>query len=175
MFRRNVIDEIEFVDTKYIGTEDALFNISVFFHVKSAVYRPDIYNHYRKNNHQSLTSGTYKKELVAKWRELYHRISKLLVENDTDRSFYDALENRRALGVIQLGLGISSDASMRLLEKIGELKKILTASDYCAAIKALPICEMPIHWKVFFLAAKGRMYITMLLLLKIMNRLRSGI
>lgn len=173
LFRRDIIDNNEFVDTKYIGTEDALFNISVFFRVKSAVYRPDIYNHYRKNNQHSLTSGKYKKELVSKWRELYRRISILLDENHADRSFYTALENRRALGVFQLGLGISSDTYMTFSEKIRELRKILTASDYCKSIKDLPVRDMPIYWKVFFLAAKGKMYITMLLMLKVMNWLRN--
>lgn len=175
LFRREVVDQKEFVDTKYIGTEDALFNISVFFQVKSAVYRPDIYNHYRKDNQLSLTSGKYKKELVLKWRELYRRISILLDENYVDSSFYSALENRRAIGVLQLGLGISSDASMKISEKIEELRKILSASDYRAAMKALPVEKMPIYWKLFFLAAKGRMYFSMLALLKIMNGLRSKV
>lgn len=175
LFKCRVLKNQFFVDTKYIGTEDALFNISVFFQAKSAVYIPDIYCHYRKDNQQALTAGCYKKELVIKWRELYRRVSALLDQNYADNSFYEALENRRALGVIQLGLGISADSTMCFKHKIKELRIILTSPDYRKAIRMLPISDMPIHWKVFFIAAKGKMCVTMLIVLKIMNWLRSKV
>lgn len=175
LYRAQVLKGIKFVDTKLIGSEDTLYSIAAFCNVKSAVYLPDLHYHYRKDNQTSFTSGGYKRDQVKMWRELYRRISVLLDEHHADSSFYSALENRRALGIIQLGLGIGADPSMGVPEKIKELKRILTASDYSAAIKALPVGEMPIHWKVFFLAAKGRMYMTMLILLKIMNELRSKV
>lgn len=175
LYKAQVLKGIQFVDTKLIGSEDTLYSIAAFCNVKSAVYLPDIYYHYRKDNQASFTSGSYKRDQVKKWRELYNRISAILDEHHADISFYAALENRRALGIIQLGLGISSDRTMRFSAKVKELRSILTAPDYRAAIKALPVGEMPIHWKVFFLAAKGKLCITMLGLLAVMNRLRSKV
>lgn len=175
LYRAQVLKGIQFEDTKLIASEDTLYNIAAFCNVKSAVYLPDLHYHYRKDNQSSFTSGGYKKNQVQMWRELYSRISAILDEHHADSSFYSALENRRALGIIQLGLGISSDSSMNFAAKRKELKSILTSSDYRVAIKALPVGAMPIHWKVFFLAAKGRMYVMMLVLLKIMNGLRSKV
>ena len=175
LFKRNVLEDQFFVDTEYIGTEDALFNISVFFQVKSAIYLPNIYYHYRKDNLKSLTSGHYKKELVKKWRELYRRINILLVEHNYDDSFYCALENRRALGFMQLGLCISLDKSMKYCEKISELRSILLSPDYQMSIKKLSIINMPFYWKIFFIAVKRRMYVIILSILKVMNFLRRRI
>lgn len=175
LYKASVLKEIAFVDTKQIGSEDTLYNITAFFNVRSAVYRPDIYYHYRKNNQSSFTSGGYHKNHIQKWRELYAWIRSLLDEHHADSSFYGALENRRALGVIQLGLGISADRSMRFGEKMAEMNSILTAPDYRKAIQQLPIGEMPIHWKIFFLAAKWKWCVGMLVLLKGMNGLRSKV
>lgn len=175
LFKRCVLKDQFFVDTKYIGTEDALFNISVFFQVKSAVYIPDIYYHYRKDNSMSLTSCHYKKELVEKWRELYRRITVLLDKHNCDNNFYCALENRRALGVLQLGLGISSDKSMKYREKISELKNILFSPDYQIAIKKLSIKNMPFYWKIFFISVKNRWCLVMSIILKIMNYIRKRV
>ena len=49
-------NHIDFVDTKLIGTEDALFNINVFGYAKKAVFINKCFNHYRKDNMTSLMS-----------------------------------------------------------------------------------------------------------------------
>lgn len=173
LYKSDILKGIEFVDTRLIGSEDTLFNIATFFDVESAAYLPDVHYHYRKTNQVSFTSGKYQKDHIHKWRELYSQIKGLLDEHDMDDSFYKALENRRALGIIQLGMMIASDSSMTLLQKVNELKQILNAKDYNYAIKQLPISNMPLHWKVFFILAKLKAYYPFLVLLAIMNRLRK--
>lgn len=60
LYKKSVIGDVRFTDTKIIGTEDALFNIEVFLGINSAVYIPDLLYHYRKDNESSLTHN-YKK------------------------------------------------------------------------------------------------------------------
>lgn len=173
LYKRVVLEGIEFVDTDLIGSEDTLFSISVFFYVKTAAYLPNLHYHYRKTNQSSFTSRKYKKDHVHKWRELYRRIAFLLDEYGADDTFYKALENRRALGIIQLGMMISSDTTMSISQKVKELRQIMSADDYKTAIKQIPISNMPLHWKLFFVIAKLKAYHLLVLLLAIMNGLRS--
>ena len=59
LYKTSVIKQhdIQFVDTKIIGTEDLLFNAEVFKYCKSVVALPDCFNHYRKSNASSLTKN----------------------------------------------------------------------------------------------------------------------
>lgn len=175
LYRREILEKQWFVDTKIIGTEDALFNISVFFNAKKVVFIPDTHYHYFKSNTSSLTKGNYKPKLVMQWKTLYQMIGKLLDEHKSTWDFYVALNNRKVLGIMQLGLAISSDQSMRFGEKVKELNRILNMEHYKSAIKELQISSMPIHWKLFFVFVKWRFGTGLLLLLGAMNRLRSKI
>lgn len=106
LYKKSVIGDVRFTDTKIIGTEDALFNIEVFLGINSAVYIPDLLSHYRKDNESSLTHN-YKKKLVSRWREMYSRIKFLLDRNDMSREYYDALKNRICFGLIGLGINLA--------------------------------------------------------------------
>ena len=55
--------QLEFVSTRKIGTEDLLFNVFYFSYIKEAVYLPNTWYHYRKNNAISLTK-LYKPDLT---------------------------------------------------------------------------------------------------------------
>lgn len=172
LYHKSVLKNQYFVDTKL---EDALFNISVFFNVKKAVFISDTYYHYFKDNTDSLTSGKYKSQLVTDWKTLYKMIEDLLKENKADEEFYEALHNRVALGIIQLGFGIVSDSTMTFSEKTKELNRILNMEHYRVAMKRLPLINMPIHWKVYFVCAKCRFTVGILWLSYVMNILRTRI
>lgn len=175
LYRRDCLRNQWFVDTKIIGTEDALFNIAVFFNVKKAVFIPDTHYHYFKSNTGSLTSGSYRSKLAAQWKTLYQMIEKVLDEHEVTEEFYNALNNRKALGIMQLGLALSSDSAMNFFEKKKELNRILNMEHYQKPIKELSLSAMPIHWKVFFTFVKWKFESGLLLLLWEMNRLRSKI
>lgn len=72
IYRKDIIVEnnVKFIDTKEIGTEDALFNLYTFGYAKKIVFLNEYFNHYRKDNVQSLTSN-YKERLYSQWENLF--------------------------------------------------------------------------------------------------------
>lgn len=172
LYQKNIIRDLKFVDTNIIGTEDALFNIQAFSKVTKAVYISIPFSHYRKTNTESFTRN-YKNQLVFQWQELYRRINQHLKENGAEKEDYQALNNRIALGLIGLGLNIAEDNRMSFKEKQCELRKILRMSHYRTVLKSLPLNDLPIHWKVFFICAKYEWSFLLSVLLLIMNRMRG--
>lgn len=172
LYKKSVIGDVRFTDTKIIGTEDALFNIEVFLGINSAVYIPDLLSHYRKDNESSLTHN-YKKKLVSRWREMYSRIKFLLDRNDMSREYYDALKNRICFGLIGLGINLAEDKKMSFKEKKKEIYNILSMKHYQIALKDLDFSYLPIQWKVFFKLAKNNNALLLLWLLEIMDHLRK--
>ena len=170
LYRTDLIGDIAFVDTKIIGTEDALFNLYVFGNVKRAVYLDRCYNHYRKSNNQSLTH-TYKRNLFAQWQSLFEYIRNYIFENRLPCDYETALKNRIALSIIGLGLNICG-SDMALAQKRKTLNSILITDQYKAAYKQLCFKYFPIHWKVFFMCAKKGFSGFVLLLLLVMKRLK---
>lgn len=172
LYKKSVIGDVRFTDTKIIGTEDALFNIEVFLGINSAVYIPDLLSHYRKDNESSLTHN-YKKKLVSRWKEMYSRIKFLLDRNDMSREYYDALKNRICFGLIGLGISLAEDKKMSFKEKKKEIYNILSMKHYQIALKDLDFSYLPIQWKVFFKLAKNNNALLLLWLLEIMDYLRK--
>lgn len=172
LYKKSVIGDVRFTDTKIIGTEDALFNIEVFLGINSAVYIPDLLSHYRKDNESSLTHN-YKKKLVSRWKEMYSRIKFLLDKNDMSREYYDALKNRICFGLIGLGINLAEDKKMSFKEKKKEIYNILSMKHYQIALKDLDFSYLPIQWKVFFKLAKNNNALLLLWLLEIMDYLRK--
>ncbi|MGN0335148.1 MAG: glycosyltransferase family 2 protein [Lachnospiraceae bacterium] len=172
LYRRSIIGDIRFVDTKIIGTEDALFNIQVFSKVKRAAYTPNPFSHYRKTNSDSLTRK-YKGQLVYQWQELYRRVKIQLDSENASSEYYQALSNRIALGLIGLGLNLAEDDRLNFTQKRQELKKILQMSHYQVALASLPLNYFPIHWKLFFACAKQGWSFPLSVLLLMMNRMRG--
>ena len=172
LYKKSVIGDVRFTDTKIIGTEDALFNIEVFLGINSAVYIPDLLSHYRKDNESSLTHN-YKKKLVSRWREMYSRIKFLLDRNDMSREYHDALKNRICFGLIGLGINLAEDKKMSFKEKKKEIYNILSMKHYQIALKDLDFSYLPIQWKVFFKLAKNNNALLLLWLLEIMDYLRK--
>lgn len=152
MYRTELIKGIAFVDTKEIGTEDALFNCYAMKNVKSAYYISECLNHYRKDNESSLTSN-YKEKLFAQWNHLYDLMQQCIDENGLDDSFNQALKNRIAMSIIGLGLN-ELDNKKSAFAKIKKIKEIISSDKYRNAYKTLTLKYFPIHWKVFFMFAK---------------------
>ena len=94
-------NQIQFTDTKEIGTEDALFNIQYLEHALTAqVLDMPLYN-YVKINADSLTK-LHKPNLFGQWKNLYAKISEIIMAKDAE--FRKALNNRIALSIIGLAL-----------------------------------------------------------------------
>lgn len=174
LYKKSVLSDIEFTDTKEIGTEDALFNIQVFSKVRCAVYVPSYFSHYRKSNATSLTHQ-YKNNLAGQWRELYRRILQILRTGERNKECLTALNNRICLGLIGLGLNLAEDRKMSHCEKIKELRRILHMPHYKKALTAFSLNYLPIQWKVFFFCAKRKCCLFLYGILLVINQLRSRV
>ncbi len=168
LYKTSIIKEhqIEFVSTKEIGTEDLLFNVYYFRWINRAIYIPDTFYHYRKNNIVSLTR-LYKPNLEVQWTCLFRIIEGFIKPLDRDE-LLEALSNRKALCLIGLGLNmVFSDRS--LSEKYKLLNDIVSSGWYRQAIDSLPLKYFPFHWKFFYISAKKRIISVLLLMLYYMR------
>lgn len=161
---RIVDNHVGFVDTKEIGTEDALFNLYVLGYIERAVYLRRCYNHYRKTNQGSLTK-TYNEKLFERWQRLFDYMRQYIQENNLPMEYNEALDNRIALSLLGLGLNIVG-SNYGMGKKITLLRDILSNDRYKAAYKELDFSFFPIHWKVFYsFAAHGFTFGVYILLL----------
>lgn len=168
LYKTSIIKEhqIEFVSTKEIGTEDLLFNVYYFRWIERALYLPDNFYHYRKNNISSLTR-LYKPNLKEQWTCLFRNIEGYIKPLDRD-DLLEAFSNRKALCLIGLGLNIIiSENSINNKYKL--LNSIVTCDWYRQAIESLSLKYFPLHWKLFYFAAKKRIISVLLLMLYYMK------
>lgn len=158
---------IKFLSTKEIGTEDLLFNIEYLsnFNNDNRVFiiNEPLYFYYKANT-TSLTS-TYKKDLFKQWQNLYNKIKVFVKTNEEKEAFY----NRICLSIIGLGLNELSNPNGDITIK-NNLKTILLSEQYRKAYKKLKLNYFPMHWKLFFLAAKLPNITILLWLLKAINQ-----
>lgn len=171
MYKAETIKKLEFVDTKLIGTEDALYNIYAFGNAKSVAYIPKCLYHYRKDNTNSLTTK-YNEYLFDRWQNLYEYMYQYIKQNKLSDEYVNALYNRIALGVIALVLNVvASDKSMNKKKK--EISVILSTDRYQKSFRQLDTKPMPLNWKLFFWFAKLDFSIGVLLLGYVMQFLRG--
>ena len=173
LYRFSIIKDhqIEYISERVIGTEDALFNLYATHYVKKAVYLKKPFNHYRRNNTDSLTSH-YKDKLYRQWQTLFDYMERYVSDNRLGEDFSLALRNRVALSILGLGLNITgSDFSGAKKRKL--LKEIVSSSRYKAAYQTLVFKYFPIHWKLFYFCAKHRFIPGLYLLLLAIKRIIS--
>lgn len=170
LYRASLIKNIDFVDTKIIGTEDALFNCYALKNVETAYYIAECLYHYRKDNDNSLTSN-YKENLFTQWNCLFDLMQQCIDDNNHEKDFNQALNNRIALSVIGLGLNELDNPNGKIPTIIRRIKGIISSKRYREAYKALILKYFPIHWKVFFLFAKMNFATGLYVLLVIIKKM----
>ncbi len=169
LYNRREIAHTRFIDTRIVGTEDALFNIEVFGRVKRAFYIDRPMYHYR--THGTSSTGGYNANLVRGWERLYSMVSDIITSGNLGDDFNAALDNRIALSLVGYGLNECRSTRNRA-GKIAALKEIISTERYRRAISSLPLVHLPIHWKIFFGAAKRGNAALVLVLLRIIEKLR---
>ena len=163
LYKRSLLQGLEFIDLKIIGTaEDSLFNVSAFKRAESIGYCKECYYHYRKSNEASLTTG-FIPDLKEKWKSLFA----IMAENISDRDEEEALQNRRALGV--LGLSINAIESCEPKQQVSEL---LNDDDYAFPLERLDLQYLPIYWKFFFYAARKKWTLVIVLIMRCIQFIR---
>lgn len=104
MYRKKHVANLSFVDLEEIGTyEDGLYNILACSQMTNARYINKALYHYRKTNGDSITSR-YNPKLRTQWDRLYCYIQDVIDENGLSEAYSNALNNRKAMGLIGLGL-----------------------------------------------------------------------
>lgn len=164
LYKRNIIEGLKFVDLSIIGTaEDSLFNMFAFRNASVVGYCPDVYYHYRRNVHSSLTGGSVPR-LLEKWKVLFAIISENFKQNEDQL----ALSNRIALGT--LGLLINAYQSNHPYK---EIKTVLNDFTIHQALTDLDSNNMPVHWRFFFSNAKLGNYKLMVVILSLIQVIRK--
>lgn len=143
-------NNLEFVDTKIIGTEDLLFNTFYFGYVDNCKFINKPFSHYRKDNETSLTKS-YKPNLFNQWSTLYGMMFDYIKTHPLccSEEFEKALNNRICLSMIGLGLN-EYCRKAKFMERAVKISEILWAPMYREAYENLDLSYFPPHWKTFF-------------------------
>ncbi|MBP1990372.1 glycosyltransferase family 2 protein [Paenibacillus eucommiae] len=177
LYRADMIkeNELAFIDLEIVGTnEDSLFNIHTSYHAKTFVFLNKPYYHYWRVNTGSVTSG-YKPDLKDKWYQLYSIIEGFITDKKLSSDFYLALNNRKCLNTLGLGLNtISINNKLPVFTKIRKLSTILNDNHLKSSFRQLDMAYFPVVWKVFYLCAKFRFVLGFYLMLLAIDRLRKA-
>jgi len=168
VYRTSLLKEhgLRFVDLVEIGNEDGLFNIQAFSVAGKTVFIRKALYHYRRDNPSSLTS-VYRPRLQQQWASLFDRIERVIRENSLPAECWEALSNRRAIGLFGLARNVFFNGQDKgFLSRYRKIKKLLNDHVLSAAVRSLPLTFFPIHWKLFFLLAKKRITLPFYLMLK---------
>lgn len=166
-------NNIKFIDTAIIGTEDCLFNVHAFKYVNKAVFLNQPLYHYWKGNTNSLTTG-YKPRLRKQWELMYSYIKKSLDNSKVEKVFYDALNNRICLSTLGLGLNECSRANRTsIIKKIHNIKLMLSEEYIIKAFERFELKHLPIHWRIFYFFNKHRVALPSYLMLRTIELMRS--
>lgn len=171
LFKTSKFKEIQFVDTKIIGTEDCWYQVLVYENCERFVYIDRPFYHYLRINDGSLTTR-YNPHLFERWQHLYDYMQAYIEEHGKSQEYSKALQNRIALSV--LGCGINqTHSSDSLTEGSKHLKSMLASERYDAALAQLDTAVMPFHWKVIFFLAKHKYTQALFAMLRMIEYLRT--
>lgn len=174
LYRRNLIqdNQIFFLDTKEVGSEDVLFNINAFWFANKTFYLNKFLNYYRQDNPNALTKN-HGSTLFPRFLTLFSHIDQFIKINNLPSNYNTALKNRIALSIINNVLSISSPRNKdKTIEKLKAISKILSNKTYREALLQLRLSFLPFHWKVFFITCKHRLEFFVFLQARLMLRLK---
>ena len=171
LFKADKFKNIEFVDTKTIGTEDCWYQILLYENCNRFVYIDRPFYHYLRVNDASLTTK-YNPCLFDRWQTMFDFMEQYIESNHKGETYRQALKNRIALSV--LGAGINQTHSDNgVFEGGRHIRAMLQTQRYREALAQLDTSVMPIAWKVFFFLAKHRMTTLLFAMLKMIEYLRT--
>lgn len=171
-YKKDVIENIEFIDSKIIGTcEDYMFNVTVFSNVKNVFLINDGMYHYNKINSNSLTKN-YDVLLYEKRKKMYELTENILNTN-MSADINCRFKNRRIMSLIPIFLKICN-SNMKFMKKNIEIKKILKDKYTMELLKNYKLNKMTFFYKIYFFLCKIKfsslIVIYTKLIIKIKNR-----
>ena len=172
MFKTSKFSHIEFVDIKEVGTfEDGLYQMILYNGCESFVYIDQPFYHYRKTNETSITS-CYNADLPYKFDCLWNHIESYINNYNLDASYSKAFKNRVALSLIGLGLNqVKSQKGLMFNSKA--MRRLLNNIRVKKSLEDLQLSFMPISWKVFFYLCKCHHTVSLVLMLYLIEYLRT--
>ena len=171
LFSIGICRDIEFIDTKKIGTEDCLYQMMVYDNCRKFVYVDKAMYHYRKTNDSSLTTK-YNPYLYERWQNMYSIMEEIIDNGHYPDIYREALDNRIIFGLIGLGLNEVS-ANNNIMDKSERLSIIISNQRYVKAFRRLDIKYMALPWKLFFVLLKNKHIVLVVLMLQLIQRLRN--
>lgn len=176
LYRANLLkdNEILFTDLSIIGTnEDSLFNIQALFYARRFLFLNKPFYHYWRSNNSSVTFG-YKPNLMEQWFNLYEIIEGFLKEKKLQEEFFIALNNRRCMNIMGLGLNTLSDNNhSSLSDKVRKLKTVINDERIKRSFQKLELSFFPGVWRAFYFCAKTRSAIGLYIMLCSLDGIRK--
>lgn len=167
--RRFVLDSgVLYQERKKVGMEDVLFNVQIFQQLTRVAYLPEYFYHYRMDNPTSLTKVDTD-AMFSKFNFLFDEMKMIPQKEEEIIAFH----NRIAVSIINLMLSITSKKNKVAFRNIKiQVDEILNDSKISTALNKLELKFFPIHWKIFFLAAKYKQVMVLLLIMKVIRLIR---
>ena len=153
LYRREAIGDIRFPDIREIGSyEDGIFNLFVFEKAQKVRFINEYYYHYRKTNASSITTA-YMPRQAEQFRTLFRILQDYIRDGAFGDGYQKALNNRIVLSVLGLTLNIVA-SNKPVSEKLKEEKQLIAHPVYKKAFRDFSLKHLPLHWKLFYGAAK---------------------
>ncbi|MDA3733172.1 glycosyltransferase family A protein [Niameybacter massiliensis] len=148
LYRRSILNEVEFTDTKKISVEDSYYNVQVFYHAKCCKYISNTFYHYRKTNPISLTKN-YNLEKAYLRENMYAVKREFVTDKGLGEEFENALNNRVIINLFAIIYGlVCSNISYKT--KVKYCKEVLNREIYKKAFKQFSLDELEFKWKCFY-------------------------
>lgn len=165
-YRKGLLKGVSFEDLKKIGSaEDSLFNCFVFQKVKKAVYINHPFYHYRRNN-VSVTSR-FRPHLLQQWTCLFEKMAETAQNEETK----EALQNRIAISLLGYSLNVYA-ADLNFWQKKQLISICLNSPIYEKAYQQIKYSYFPIYWRLFYISAKHKYALIILILSYLIQWLR---
>ncbi len=172
LFRREIIKEnnIVFESEREMLSEDALFMIDYISCIKKATGIGEAFYNYCRNGES--ISKSYKKDRFEKSlvfvREVEKRFKKD-IEPQKYQMYIDRFWQAMCRVLCSQEIMYSADNNIKYTDLKKKLKEMCTHKLSVTALKAYPICKLPLKQRVFAYAMKYRLYFV----LKVLVGLRS--
>lgn len=145
-YKKSLILDKKFIDTKKIGSEDLLFNVNVVNTDIRAVYIPDCYYLYTKTNNNSLTAN-YNENLINSWGKLFSLMEVQAKSEKYNTEYFTRLDVRKYLSKMSLVRAIYNSKNLTVRNKISIAKKTVKNPEY-NKFKYSDFPNMISRWKI---------------------------
>lgn len=177
LYRASLLLEngLRFTDLKRIGSnEDSLFNLEACLRASSFAFLNRPYYHYWRANEASLTAR-HNPKLAEQFAVLFELMRQAAANGGREREdFRAALSNRIGLSLFGLGLNIAGSGNpASLRRKYAELGKLLRIPLYREAARRLELRRCPPAWRLWMALAKRRLTLPLLVMLLLIERIRT--